>query len=159
MAKEKKQVVFEKQVLKDLHELYPDVSQLSKIINQALREHIEKEQLKREQEDRLLDLSEEVGIPKELLKLKFIEEGLEGREKEAMEDTVTKKEKMKEFFCGLWFNHVRTERSEEQLPGREFRYVSSCKCGKNVVKSIPLHDNDLLASFINEKNFPIDENA
>lgn len=67
--------------------------------------------------------------------------------------------KKKEFLCGLFF-HVRTKRYTEDLPGKEFRYVSSCSCGKNKIKSIPLHDNDLLSNInISENNFPIDTSA
>lgn len=56
------------------------------------------------------------------------------------------------------FNHPKLNHSTEDLPGQEFRYVSSCHCGQNKVKSVPLHDNDLLSNInISQNNFPIDE--
>jgi hypothetical protein len=77
MEKEKKQVVFETQVLNVLQELYPDVSQLSKVINQAVKEFTEKEKMKRKQEARLTELSKEYGLPKDILQAQLIARALE----------------------------------------------------------------------------------
>jgi hypothetical protein len=67
---------------------------------------------------------------------------------------------MKKVLCGLWFNHIKNVQSTEDSGGKEFRFVTSCRCGKHVSKSVPLHENDLLSNInLNQWNFPIDESA
>lgn len=76
MEKEKKQVVFEAEVLNGLKELYPDVSQFSKVINQAVGEFVAKEKLKRHQEQKLAEISKELGLPKDILQAQLIANAL-----------------------------------------------------------------------------------
>lgn len=65
---------------------------------------------------------------------------------------------LKKILCFMWFNHRQSVNSMEDARGKEFRYVSSCRCGKHVTKSVLLHDNDLLSNInLNSHNFPIDE--
>lgn len=76
MEKEKKQVVFDAEVYKDLQELYPNTTQLSKYINQAVQEFVAKEKLKKLQEVRLEKLSNETGVPKDILQAQLIAKAL-----------------------------------------------------------------------------------
>lgn len=66
---------------------------------------------------------------------------------------------MKKIWCEF-FNHKLTKTSEESTEGTMFRFVESCKCGKRVQKSIPIHDNDLLADInLTKTNYWIDKEA
>ena len=66
---------------------------------------------------------------------------------------------MSEKWCNF-FNHKLTKQSTEDAKGSMFRFVERCGCGKRVQKSIPLHDNDLLADInLTKTNYWIDKEA
>lgn len=74
--KEKKQVIFESKVLRDLQKLYPEEKQLSKIINQAVAEFVAKEKLIRMQEQKLIEASKNLGLPTDILQAHLISKAL-----------------------------------------------------------------------------------
>lgn len=62
-------------------------------------------------------------------------------------------------WCGF-FNHKLTKTSEESAGGTLFRFVEICRCGEHVQKSIPIHDNDLMADInLTKTNYWVDEEA
>lgn len=51
---------------------------------------------------------------------------------------------IKRFLCFIFFNHLLTQQGFEDGKAREYRHVTTCNCGKRVVKGHWTDDNQEL---------------